>query len=121
MAQRDLLVEACGAITLLKHRAGLPELRPAWQLATALEGLLKQLTGRVGNISHSTLRTVANGAELLGDLCAPGVRADLAANPAIRMLAVDDDAVSRFAVCAALKKAFDLPELAENGEAALSS
>jgi DNA-binding response OmpR family regulator len=36
------------------------------------------------------------------------------------MLAVDDDAVSRFTLCAALKKAFDEPELAENGEAALT-
>jgi DNA-binding response OmpR family regulator len=119
-AQRDLLVEVCGQIAALKERASLPELRPAWQLAAAIEGLLKQLTGRVSNITHSTQRTVAESLELLAALCAPGVRADLAVNPAIRILAVDDDQVSRFALRAAVKRAFDQPDLAETGEAALA-
>ncbi|MGA2656253.1 MAG: response regulator [Verrucomicrobiota bacterium] len=118
--QRDLLVEVCGQITALKERASLPELRPAWQLAAAIEGLLKQLTGRVSNITHSTQRTVAESLELLEALCAPGVRADLAVNPAIRILAVDDDQVSRFALRAAVRKAFGQPDLAESGEAALT-
>jgi CheY-like chemotaxis protein len=118
--QHDLLTEALHATSFLKHRASPPELRPAWQLATALEGLLKQLTSRGSNINHSTLRTLANGLELLGDLCEPGVRPDLETNPAIRILAVDDDAVSRFTLCAALKKALDEPEVAESGEKALA-
>ncbi len=119
-AQRGRLVEACGQITALKQRASLPELRPAWQLAAAIEGLLKQLTGRVSNITHSTQRTIANSLDLLGDLCAPGIRADLAANPAIRLLAVDDDRVSRFVLCAAVKRAFGQPDLVETGEGALA-
>ncbi len=119
-AQRDALVEVCGQITVLKQRASLPELRPAWQLAAAIQGLLKQLTGRVSNITHSTQRTVAESLELLEALCARGVRADLAANPAIRILAVDDDPVSRFALCGAVKRAFGQPDLAESGEAALA-
>jgi len=119
-ARRAMLVEVCGRITDLKQQGGLPELRPAWQLASAIEGLLKQLTGRVSNITHSTQRTIADSLGLLGELCAPGVRADLAANPAIRILAVDDDPVSRFALCAAVKRAFEPPDLAETGEAALA-
>ena len=102
-----MLVKICDQIVALKDRVCWPELRPAWQLASALEGLLKQLTGRVGNINHSTLRTIAGGLELLGDLSKPGIRTDLVSNPAIRILAADDDSVSRFALSAAIKKAFD--------------
>ncbi len=119
-SHRETLVEIRERISLLKHRAGLPQLRPVWQLATALEGLLKQLTDRVSNITHSTLRTVDGAIELLGELCQPGIRPDLAANPAIRILAVDDDSVSRFALGASLKKVFEDPQLADSGESALS-
>jgi CheY-like chemotaxis protein len=118
-AQRNFLVEVSDRIAGLKERAAMPELRPAWQLATALDGLLRQLTGRVSEITPSTQRTIAGGLELMRDLCKPGVRADLASEPAIRILAVDDEPVGRFAICASLKKGFDTPDLAETGEAAL--
>src|SRR5579871_838067 len=118
--QREILVELRERVSLLKHRAGLPQLRPAWQLTTALEGLLKQLIDRVSNINHSTLRTVTGALNFLEELCQPGIRPDLAAVPPIRILAVDDDSVSRFALNAALKKVFDDPQLADSGEAAVS-
>jgi DNA-binding response OmpR family regulator len=41
-------------------------------------------------------------------------------NPPVRLLAVDDEALSRHAVSFALKKAFAKPDLAENGEAAMA-
>jgi DNA-binding response OmpR family regulator len=119
-AQHNLLVDACCGAAAWKERVSLPELRPAWQLAGALEGLLKQLTSRVSTITHSTLRTVANGVELLEDLCTSGLSTDLTTNPAIRILAVDDDAVSRFALSAALKRTFDVPDVASSGDAALA-
>ncbi|HXP63237.1 MAG TPA: response regulator [Dongiaceae bacterium] len=118
--QRELLVEVCRRISALRERVSLPELRPAYQLATAIEGLLKQLSGRVSDVTRSTQRTVAESLELLEALCAPGIRADLAVNPAIRILAVDDDPVSRFALWASVKKAFGQPDLAESGNAALA-
>jgi len=104
----------------LKGEAGAPELLPLWQMASALEGLVKQLTDKAGNVSGSTLRTVAAGLDLLENLCVSNVPADLLSNPPFRLLAVDDDPISRNAVSFALKKALDAPDLAEAGEAALA-
>jgi CheY-like chemotaxis protein len=48
------------------------------------------------------------------------VKPDLVSNPPIRLLAVDDDSISRHAVSFGLRKALNKPDLAENGEAALA-
>jgi CheY-like chemotaxis protein len=88
-------------------------------MASALEGLVKQLTNKVGNVNPSTLRTVAGAVDLLDDLCKPGVKANLLTSPPLRLLAVDDDAICRQAVSLALKKALNKPDLAENGDMAL--
>ena len=119
-ARRTLLADLHRELRLLKGEAGLPELLPVWQLTAALEGLVKQLIDKVGNITPSTLRSVAGGVDLLKDLCRPGLRPDLSSNPPLRFLAVDDDLISRNAVLVALKKALNPPELAENGAAALT-
>jgi len=104
----------------LRGQAGVPELLPVWQLAFAVEGLLKQLTDNAANVTPSTLRTLGGGVELLSDLCQSGVAPDLLTRQPLRLLAVDDDAISRKAVSLALKRALNEPELAEDGEAALA-
>jgi CheY-like chemotaxis protein len=106
-------------MTALKQRAGSLELTPAWHLATSLERLIGQLTEKPASITPSTLRTAAGGLLLLNDLCAPNVRKDLATNPPVRFLAVDDDPISRRVVSMCLKKVAQAPDLAEHGEAAL--
>jgi CheY-like chemotaxis protein len=118
--RRKLLTTLGEKIHALKGLAGLPEVLPVWQLSAALEGLVKQLSDKDRNVTPSTLRTVASAVDLLETLSAPGVRSDLLSNPPIRLLAVDDDALSRHAVSFALKKALNKPDLAENGEAALA-
>ena len=118
--RQKLLKDLCGQLQDLKGMAGHSELLPVWQMASALEGLLRQLIGKTSNVSASTLRTVASGVDLLGDLCKPGLKADLASNPPVRLLAVDDEVISRNVVSHALKKALNKPDLAENGEAALA-
>ena len=112
----DLRREVC----TLKGEAGLPEVLLIWQMAAALEGLLKQLTDKVGNVTGSTLRTVAGGVDLLADLCQPGFKADLLTAQPLKFLAVDDDPISRKALSVALRKALSQPELAEDGVAALA-
>jgi CheY-like chemotaxis protein len=106
-------------VTALKNRVGSLELTPAWHLATSLERLLGQLSEKPANITPSTLRTAAGGLLLLKDLCVPDVRKDIATNPPVRFLAVDDEPVSRRAVSMSLKKIAQAPDLAEHGEAAL--
>lgn len=115
-----ILSDLCREMRNVKGMTAIPELLPAWQTATALEGLLKQLTDRAGQVNPSTLRTVAAAVELLENLCQPGVRTDLLSNPPLRLLVVDDDLISRRAVSLALKKALNEADLAENGEKALA-
>ena len=118
--RHDLLQELGHKLHALKGVAGHPELLPVWQLAGAIEGLVQQLTDRAGNFTASTLRSVAGGVDLLPRLCVPGLRADLLSYPPLRLLAVDDDLISRKAVALALKRALREPDLAESGAAALT-
>jgi CheY-like chemotaxis protein len=105
---------------VLKDEAGLPEALPVWQAASALEGLLKQLTEKIRNVTPSTLRTVAGGLDLLDDLCVPRLQPDLLTDRPLRFLVVDDDRISCQALSHSLEKAFSQPDLAGDGEAALT-
>jgi CheY-like chemotaxis protein len=119
-ARQKILGDLCLQISALKGQAVVPELQPAWQMACALEGLVRQLTARASNVTSSTLRTIGISLDLLDDLCVEGLRADLATYVPIRLLAVDDDPISRHALSRALKMALSQPDQAENGEAALA-
>jgi CheY-like chemotaxis protein len=119
-ARRRMLADLRREVCTLKGEAGRPEVLLVWQVASAVEGLLKQLTDKVSNVTASTLRTVTGGVELLADLCLPGLKPDLLTAQPLRFLAVDDDLISRKALSFALKKALNQPDLAENGEAALA-
>jgi DNA-binding response OmpR family regulator len=103
----------------LSRGIDLPELRPAFELCCALEGLSRKLKENPRKTTPSTLRTAAMGLDLLKDLCAPGVRADLSRNPPIRLLVVDDEPLARRALIGALQMAFSRPDGAESGETAL--
>ncbi len=107
-------------IQSLKELADLPELKPAWQMSAMLEGVLNSLASKPGNLTPSCLRTVASGLDLLTELCVSGVPSCLAANPPVRLLAVDDDAICRIAISSALKKVFTAPELAVDGKTAFA-
>ena len=119
-ARHRMLTDLRREMHALKGEAGRPEVLLVWQVASALEGLLKQLTDKMGNVTASTLRTVAGGVDLLADLCLPGLKTDLLTAQPLRFLAVDDDLISRKAIAMALKKALTQPDLAENGDAALA-
>src|SRR6185436_19765655 len=95
------------------------ELRPAWLLTCALNGLLKQVSKNNSEVTESVLKTLTDALNLLGELCVRGVNPNLASDHPVRLLAVDDDPVSRLAVSFALRQAFDKPDLAADGESAL--
>jgi CheY-like chemotaxis protein len=117
---RQKLTDLLSGMSSLKGEAGFPEALAVWQVASALEGLLKQLTAKMGNVTPSTLRTVVGGVDLLDDLCAPGLKPDLLTERPLKFLVVDDDLISRQAMSLALKKAFGQPDLAIDGETALT-
>jgi CheY-like chemotaxis protein len=102
-----------------KMATRIPALRSHRLLAIALEGFLKQLAARPKNPTPWRLQLVNEALELFEDLCVPNLSPDLATKPAIRLLVVDDCAVSRHAMVFALKKVFHQPDLADGGKPAL--
>ncbi|MEY2427949.1 MAG: hypothetical protein QOJ40_834, partial [Verrucomicrobiota bacterium] len=119
-ARQKIFLELLARVRPFRERSSLPELFPLWKMLFALEGLLRQLSGKAFSVTSSGLRTVAGALDLLEDLCVPGVNPDLIQKPPVRLLAVDDDALSRQTIARALKKVFDEPDLATDGQAALA-
>ena len=115
----NLLRELLRHVELVKEGSGLTQMRSVWLLATALHGLLKQFSIKSSNMTPSAMRTAATAVDLLKYLASRSVRADLATDPPVRLLAVDDDAISRRAVAMALKKIFNEPDIAPDGPSAL--
>ena len=119
-ARRKLLGDLCVQLRDLKYAAAAPQFLPIWQVTSLIEGLVGQLAERDSNFTANTVRTVTDGLDLLVDLCQPGLNPNLSTKPAIRLLAVDDDVISRRAVATAVKHTFGQPDLASNAEAALA-
>ena len=118
--RQKMLSNLRAEVGALKDAADFPEVLPVWQAASALEGLLKQLVEKLGNVTPSALRTVVGGVDLLADLCGAELKPQLLADHPLKFLVVDDDLISRMAISLALKKAFSPPDLAANGEEALA-
>jgi len=118
--RQKLLVDLSRQIGSLKRKSDLPGVLPFRQIIFAFEGLLKQLTQKASNVTPSALRTLTGAVDLLEASCIPGLKQDLASDPPVRLLVVDDDAVSRHAIAVTLKKALTKPDIATNGEAALN-
>lgn len=107
------------AVRLLREGLETPSMHSARQLASALEELLGEVTNKPERATTSVLRTIAGAIDLLPGLCGPGIRSDLTSSPVVRLLGVDDDAISRYALTCALRQHFPRPDLAVNGEEAL--
>ena len=120
-ARQKPLLDLMRGASALKAVLQPPELRPAWLLTCAVNGLLKQLSksNSDADVTESVIKTLTDALNLLGELCDRGVNPNLASERPVRLLAVDDDAVSRLAVSFALRQAFDKPDLAADGETAL--
>jgi CheY-like chemotaxis protein len=119
-ARHKLLKNLCFEMGELKGEAGVPGALPVWQVASALEGLLQQLTVKMKNVPSATLQAVSGGLDLLDDLCAPGLKPHLLRDRPFKFLVVDDDLISRHALSLSMKKAFSEPDLAVDGESALA-
>jgi DNA-binding response OmpR family regulator len=76
------------------------------KLGAATEALVKELLDKPKTITPSTLRTTAHALDCLRDITQPHLPADIADNPPINILVVDDEMMSRRAILYALEKAF---------------
>jgi CheY-like chemotaxis protein len=118
--QRGFLLDALDRIQSLNNLAKPAELLPLRQVTSAVEMLLKQLTEKSSNITSSTLRTATLGVTILEELCQPGLKPDLLSEPPLRFLVVDDETFSRYALSHSLKRGLSEPDVAENGEQAMT-
>jgi CheY-like chemotaxis protein len=118
--RQTLLLDGFLRINSLIPRLGSEVVHPAYRMSAALEGLLRKMLQNPRHASPATLDTLVTAVALLTDLCSPELRADLAINPPIHLLVVDDDLVARRTLVGALQTAFKKPESAESGEAALA-
>lgn len=97
--------------------AGLPCVA---KLSAAVEALVKEMFEKPKTITPSTLRTTAHTIDFFPELSKPGVPVDLADNPPIEILVVDDELLSRRAIIYALEKAFLKAIAVEDENAALA-
>jgi DNA-binding response OmpR family regulator len=75
------------------------------KMSSALEALIKELYEKPKNINASTIRTLAQTIDFLGQLFEHSSSLDLENLPPPNILVVDDEAISRRAVIYALEKA----------------
>jgi len=117
---QKVLSELARAFFALKESCTAPGLRVMWQCASLLEALIRQVARKQSEATHSCLRTVAGGIDLLRKLTDAGKLDDnLLTDPPVKVLAVDDNAVCLSAAAMALKNAFPGVDLAADGETSL--
>jgi CheY-like chemotaxis protein len=118
--RQKALRELARAFYALKQSCNVPGSRVMWQCASLLETLVTQLVGKESEVTHSSLRTVAGGIDLLRKLNQAGKLDDnLVTDPPVKLLAVDDNLVCLSAAAMALKKAFPGVDLAADGATSL--
>ena len=104
----------------LTRKVNVPELRPAAAMGACLDGLFGKFAASSKIATSSALRTASAGLDLFRELCESRPVPDLADNPPMRMLVVDDEPLARRAITGALQMAFARPDGVESGEAALA-
>jgi len=114
------LQQLCRKIHSLSDNAAVAGLNRIAQIASALEALLKELAEKPANIHSSSLHTVARAVDLLGTLFEQAGRQEPESLPQAMILVVDDEVLSRRAVCAALQRAHLRPVSSGNPDVALA-
>lgn len=109
-----------GKVRSFSSSAGLAGLPYIAKLGAAAEALVRELVEKPKTVTTSTLRTIAQAIDFFGELSRPGLPPDLAENPPINILIVDDELLSRRAIVYALEKAFLKGTPVEDAEAALA-
>jgi CheY-like chemotaxis protein len=118
-ARRNLLGGFYLGIESLTENAARGELRSAFRIGCALKNLFRKFIGNPARVGASSLNTAGAALDLLRDVCVAHARPNLD-NPPLHLLVVDDDPVSRRAISGALQLAFEKPDCADSGEAALA-
>jgi CheY-like chemotaxis protein len=100
--------------------AGLAQLNITSHIGRTLGTLLKKLCSNPKTVTPSTLNTVCKALSFMQRICEPGVEEKLVSDAPVRMLVVEDDPLAKRAVMTTLERAFEKPESANDGAAALA-
>lgn len=100
--------------------ANLAGLSSLAKMGAATEALVKELVEKPKAVTPSCLRSTASAIDFFAELSKPGIPGDLADNPPIEILIVDDEMLSRRAIVYALEKAFLKATAVEDSEAAIA-
>jgi CheY-like chemotaxis protein len=117
--RQEKIGEIYVAIHTLLREAQNARLIVADRLLSTLLNLLKKFLEKPSSITLSALDTAGAALDLLEEFCGPELKQDLT-SPPVRILLVDDDAVTRRALSGAVQVAFAKPDVALDGEAAVS-
>ena len=107
-------------VEALSRALNVPQLRPAFDLCSAIEGMCLKLKNDPRAVT--SLRAAHRHArrwKSSKELCAPGVRPDLAEKPPIRIMVVDDEPLARRALVSALQMKLPRPDGVESPQSAL--
>ncbi len=102
--RRQGLGELCRTMHTLEGNAGIVGFAQVAQMASALEALLKNLHEQPKYITASSLRTVAHAVDSLGTLIDHNPDGEATPSTPPIVLVVDDEILSRRAVCTALAR-----------------
>ncbi len=105
----------------LTGNAGVTGMAEIAQLSDALEALLREISDKPANVNPSTLRTLASAVDTLGVLFGRAGSQVATQLPTAEILVVDDEAISRRAICYALGKAKLRSHSVESAEVAYNS
>ncbi len=105
MSRLKEIYELYRRVHALNGNASIAGLVQIAHMSAALEALLKEIYEKPKNINNSTLRTVASAVDFLGHLFERSTLPDTQETPAVNILVVDDEAISRRAIIYALEKA----------------
>ncbi len=99
------LLELYRKVHALTGSAGVAGLHQLSRLTAALEVLLKELHDKPKNLNASTLRTVANSIDFVGEIFQKGLDPGWSPGSPSNIMVVDDEVLSRRAILYALEKA----------------
>lgn len=104
-SRHQIFSEMYRRVHALTGGAGMVGLGTVSQLGTPLEALLRELCEKPKHPTPSILRTLHQAGQLMVEILASGEERNWLDQPAIEILAVDDEPISQRAIAYALKKA----------------
>jgi CheY-like chemotaxis protein len=91
--------------SLLAGAAGIAGFRKITQLVNTLDALFIRLSAKPANTTRSVIRTIGQAVDLLSTALDHAAKPEVEAPVSLSIMVVDDEIISRHAICSAIEKA----------------